>query len=177
MKSISASLGGALFILFFSSTAFAQPEEEAPPAKPAEPPAPPGPSVPAREPGAQGGIEGTGAPAAQTMPDTKERLLRPRYGEDYYPAQPKEDGLMTGIPIEERTGLRFATASNTPRALSGALWDKRIWAFSSWAKGHSGEAAGTRSRFARRSPAGRGASGRPWKKGERAAEAVSRSRK
>jgi hypothetical protein len=102
-------LGGAIAIVLFSSVANAQDEEPAP-AKPAEPttPAPPGPSVPAREPGQQGGIAGTTAPAAQTTPDTKARLLVPRFGEDYYPAQPREDGLLTGVGLEEKTGLKFA---------------------------------------------------------------------
>ncbi len=42
-------------------------------------------------------------------PDLRPRFLAPRYAEDFYPAMPKEDGLMTGIPIaEDKTGLRFA---------------------------------------------------------------------
>lgn len=111
MKKIS--LGGAIAVLLFASRAYAQEPEASPPPEPTPAPtpttpAPPGPAVPAREPGQQGGIEGTTAPAAQTTPDTKPRLLVPRYAEDFYPAMPKEDGVLRGIPIEEKTGLRFS---------------------------------------------------------------------
>jgi hypothetical protein len=106
------SLGGAVTVLFFSS--FANAQDEAPP-QPAQPPpaettpAPPGPAVPAREPGQQGGVAGTAAPAPQTTADTKARLLVPRYAEDFYPAQPKEDGLLSGVGVlEDKTGLKFA---------------------------------------------------------------------
>lgn len=36
------------------------------------------------------------------------RLLAPRYPEESYPGMPAEDGLLTGIPIDAKTGLRFA---------------------------------------------------------------------
>lgn len=113
------SLGGALTVLLFSSFARAQDEQPTPaPAQPAQTaqPAPseptptaPGPAVPAREPGQQGGVGGTTAPAAQTTADTKARLLVPRYAEDFYPAMPKEDGVLSGVGIlEEKTGLKFS---------------------------------------------------------------------
>jgi len=56
---------------------------------------------------------GSGKPAPpssvpEAPPAPTSKLLVPRYAEDFYPAQPKEDGLLSGIPIEEKTGLRFA---------------------------------------------------------------------
>lgn len=69
---------------------------------------PPGPAVPAQEPGQQGGAGGITAGERQTTADTKPRLLVPRYAEDYYPAMKPEDGVLRGIPLDEKRGLRFA---------------------------------------------------------------------
>ena len=35
-------------------------------------------------------------------------LLAPQYPEDYYPGMAKQDGVLEGIPIDEKRGLRFA---------------------------------------------------------------------
>ncbi len=124
---ISRAAGLACFL--FATRAFAQdappqtappagappdgtdaPDSGAPPAvtaaeRPAEPKSPP---VPANEPGQQSEGGGTTAGASETTEPRKPRLLAPRYGEDYYPAMPPEDGLLRGIPIDEKRGIRFA---------------------------------------------------------------------
>ena len=81
-----------------------------PPAAPTAPSAPTEPSppgIPAREPGLQGGAAGTGAGAAQNA-SVQHGLLAPQYGEDFYPGMPRQDGLLEGIPIDEKRNLRFA---------------------------------------------------------------------
>jgi len=112
-------------------TTSAQPAPAAPPAPPAtqpaqsEPPAPPTivvvpvgplppqpgepaqPGVPSREPGQTGGATGTGAGATPNANEQRS-LLAPQYPEDYYPGMPKQDGVLEGIPIDEKRGLRFA---------------------------------------------------------------------
>ncbi len=35
-------------------------------------------------------------------------LLVPQYAEDFYPAMPKTDGILPGVGIDEKTGLKFA---------------------------------------------------------------------
>jgi hypothetical protein len=79
-----------------------------PVAPPQTPSVTPAPAVPASEPGQQSGAEGTGAGAPITAEHKPNGLLVPQYGEDFYPAMPKTDGLLTGIPIDEKHGLRFA---------------------------------------------------------------------
>lgn len=69
----------------------------------------PGAAVPGSEPGQQGGPGSTGAAGAEvTAADRKPRLLAPRYGEDYYPAMPAEDGLLRSATIDDKRGIRFA---------------------------------------------------------------------
>lgn len=76
----------------------ATPEAGAP-ATPGAPPAvPASPALP--EPNAEPG-----------EPDKTQQhtgLLAPVFPENFYPAQPPQDGLLTGIPIDEKYGLRFA---------------------------------------------------------------------
>ena len=100
-----------------SSSATPAPVQNAPtPAASDAPPAGPAtatpseaapPSVPAREPGSQGGAAGTGAGA---VPNANEQhgLLAPQYPEDFYPGMPRQDGVLAGIPIDEKRNLRFA---------------------------------------------------------------------
>lgn len=118
VKTALPSFLGFVVSISFAAPALAQPQpppEEPPPPVPAPAPVaeepktePPGPAVPAREPGQQGGVEGTTAPAEQTTAERRPRLLVPRYAEDFYPAMPPEHGLSPGIPIDEKRGLRFA---------------------------------------------------------------------
>jgi hypothetical protein len=69
----------------------------------------PGPSVPQPDPGQQGGpAAGTGGGAEATTADRKPRLLVPRYGEDFYPAMPPEDGLLRSATIDDKRNIRFA---------------------------------------------------------------------
>src|SRR5436190_781376 len=90
-----------------SATGSSQEPAPPPPSASTSAPSPPPPPPPEkREPneksdpvpqGQQGGA--SGAEAGSTFAaDWKPRLLVPRYGEDYYPAMPKEDGLLRGIP-------------------------------------------------------------------------------
>jgi hypothetical protein len=95
------------------TTPAAEPAETTDPAKESTPPSPSptetkSPSVPAAEPGQQAEGGGTTAGAKETTEPRKPRLLAPRYGEDYYPAMPPEEGLLRGIPIDEKRGIRFA---------------------------------------------------------------------
>ena len=88
----------------------AQPEVPPAPATPPPPPppaeaAPPG--VPAREPGQEGGAAGIGAGATPNANESR-GLLAPQYPEDFYPGMRKQVGLLAGIPIDEKRGLRFA---------------------------------------------------------------------
>jgi hypothetical protein len=76
------------------------------PAPPAGEPAHAG--VPAREPGQQGGAGGTGAGATPNANEQPHGLLAPQYPEDFYPGMPKQEGVLQGIPIDEKRGLRFA---------------------------------------------------------------------
>ncbi len=91
----------------------AQPQSPPPPPPPPiTPPPPPEKREPTEVtptvPGGQGG-GASGSEAGSTFAsDWKPRLLVPRYGEDYYPAMPKEDGILRGIGIEENSGLRFS---------------------------------------------------------------------
>ncbi len=77
------------------------------PVGPPQPGEPAQPGVPSREPGQAGGATGTGAGAT---PNANEQrgLLAPQYPEDFYPGMPKQDGVLEGIPIDEKRGLRFA---------------------------------------------------------------------
>ena len=77
------------------------------PASSAVPSQPVSPSIPAREPGNQGGAAGTGAGAVPNAND-QQGLLAPQYPEDFYPGMPKQDGVLAGIPIDEKRNLRFA---------------------------------------------------------------------
>jgi hypothetical protein len=81
------------------------------PATPATIPAEPaGPAVPATEPGQSGsgagGVGGGGTTNA--TPPPRGGLLAPQFPEDYYPGMPKQEGVLEGIPIDEKRGLRFA---------------------------------------------------------------------
>jgi hypothetical protein len=48
------------------------------------------------------------APAPAPAPDRPKGLLVPLYAEDYYPAMPKTDGVLSGIGVDDKTGLKFA---------------------------------------------------------------------
>src|SRR4029079_19361801 len=80
---------------------------------PAEPkPETPAPA-PAREPGpevgAAGSGTGTGTGTGETGKAAETRgLLAPQYPEDFYPGMPQRDGVLNGIPIDEKRNLRFA---------------------------------------------------------------------
>ncbi|MDB5212329.1 MAG: hypothetical protein JWO86_256, partial [Myxococcaceae bacterium] len=64
---------------------------------------------PAGEPGEPGGPGGVGGAASTNVaPPPRARLLAPQFPEDYYPGMPKTDGILEGIPIDEKRGLRFA---------------------------------------------------------------------
>jgi hypothetical protein len=65
------------------------------------------PGVPAREPGQAGGAGGTVGGATPNANEPR-GLLAPQYPEDYYPGMPKQDGVLEGIPIDEKHNLRFA---------------------------------------------------------------------
>jgi len=86
-----------------ASTAPAQPPAAAAPAD-APPAAPitPAPTAPAAEP------EPQGSTAAAPATDKPKGLLVPQYAEDYYPAMPRTPGILPGIGIEDKTGLKFA---------------------------------------------------------------------
>ena len=85
----------------------AQPEAPAAPVATSPPSTAAPPGVPAREPGQEGGAGGIGGGATpNTNPEA--RILAPQYPEDFYPGMPKQDGVLTGIPIDEKRGLRFA---------------------------------------------------------------------
>jgi hypothetical protein len=75
-----------------------------PPPAPGEPAQP---GIPSREPGQAGGATGTGAGATPNANEER-HLLAPQYPEDFYPGMPKQDGVLQGIPIDEKRGLRFA---------------------------------------------------------------------
>jgi hypothetical protein len=67
--------------------------------------------VPSSEPGQEGGSAGTGSGAPTTVPSVqlpRTGLLAPQFPEDYYPGMAKQDGILQGIPIDEKRGLRFA---------------------------------------------------------------------
>ena len=78
-----------------------------PPVAPTSPSEPASPGVPAREPGLQGGAAGTGAGATPNA-NVQHGLLAPQYPEDFYPGMPRQDGVLEGIPIDEKRNLRFA---------------------------------------------------------------------
>lgn len=132
-------LGAATLATLISRTAFAQPapaqpsdppsttpapttpppvttgEPVAPPAVPQNAPmsgspSPSGAAVNDPDAGRRGLLEPIGTPTYDQS-KTSSRLLVPRYAEDFYPAQPKENGLMSSLNVpvgEEAMGLRFA---------------------------------------------------------------------
>ncbi len=54
---------------------------------------------------------GVGEPIEEVglLPAARRRgLLVPQYAEDYYPAMPKTDGVLAGLGIDDKTGLKFA---------------------------------------------------------------------
>lgn len=91
----------------------ATPSEPAPPTVvvvpvgPPQPGEPAQPGIPSREPGQAGGATGTGAGATPNANEPR-ALLAPQYPEDFYPGMPKQEGVLEGIPIDEKRGLRFA---------------------------------------------------------------------
>ena len=88
----------------FTELARAQEQDGGEPAQQVTPPSPVPPAPEAAKP-----AETTPAvPEKAKEEKTGPRLLVPRYPEDYYPGMPPEDGVLTGIPISEKHGLRFA---------------------------------------------------------------------
>lgn len=77
-----------------------------PPPSQVEAPSPP-PTPAAAEPG-RDPVSSAGERVGDHGERTQPRLMAPRFGESFYPAQPPEDGLLTGIPIDEKRGIRFA---------------------------------------------------------------------
>ena len=125
MKRASLVTLAALLVSRIASAAQPSTTSPVPEPAPSEPPPPPTiivvpvgplppqpgeaahPGVPSREPGQAGGATGTGA---GSTPNANEQhsLLAPQYPEDFYPGMPKQDGVLEGIPIDEKRGLRFA---------------------------------------------------------------------
>lgn len=107
---MAASLA-ALVALLFVRPAIAQdePPAEAPstPSQPGQPPPSPAPE-PTQGRAPTAGAPSAVAPAEAPPPDLRPRLLAPRYGEDYYPAMPPEDGLVRATTLDDKRGLRFA---------------------------------------------------------------------
>ena len=55
------------------------------------------------------GESGSGTGTGTGTPEKVEaRMLAPQYPEDFYPGMPKTDGVLAGIPIDEKRNLRFA---------------------------------------------------------------------